>query len=114
MGAKWYDCYPHYLGAGLTFRNGHWRAFHGRAAATRGDDVAGRGGDNALGARALIGQVVGSMDGDLEPEDTEPENKPERQKATRARPVAVTPVRPSAVRLGTFHVASISSTDIIR
>jgi hypothetical protein len=114
MGAKRYDRYARYLGAGLSFRNGYRRAFDGRAAATRGDDVAGRGGDNALGARALIGQVVGSMDGDLEPEDTEPESKPERQKATQARPVAVSQVRPSATRPRTFHVASISSTDIIR
>jgi hypothetical protein len=114
MGAKWYDHYPHYLGAGLTFRNGHWRAFHGRAAATGDDDVGGRGGDNALGARAMIGRVVCSMDGDLEPENTEPENQPERQKATQARPVAVTRMRPRATRPRTFHVASISSTDIIR
>lgn len=44
--------------------------------------MGGRGGKNAVGRRALIGQVLDGMDSDLKSEHAESANQSERQKAT--------------------------------
>ncbi len=52
IGAKVRDLYLCHVGVGLSVRNGHQRAFDGRASTTPGEDIDGRGGDTAVGRRA--------------------------------------------------------------